>query len=297
LHYIWKNRLYNPESLKTAKGNLIEVIDPGLHNEDAGPDFFNAKIKINNTIWAGNVEIHLTSNDWYKHGHHRDEAYNSVILHISEVVNGVIVNEMGQELPQCEIKIPDTVRKSSDYLLFSRCKIPCWDFLASLSPLKLNAWLTYLAVERLERKTSDVNRLLNRFNNSWDDVFYIMLSRQIAMAFTTDTELLDLTERGVRIAIAALPLVGMQIVASSFFQSLGYAFKSIIQSLSRQLIFLVPGIILLPRLWELDGLWIALPISDTLAAMLSLTLLLGQIRLLKRMENEPLQSESIKTSN
>jgi Na+-driven multidrug efflux pump len=124
-----------------------------------------------------------------------------------------------------------------------------------------------------------------------------LFPRQIAMAFTTDTELLDLTERGVRIAIAALPLVGMQIVASSFFQSLGYAFKSIIQSLSRQLIFLVPGIILLPRLWELDGLWIALPISDTLAAMLSLTLLLGQIRLLKRMENEPLQSESIKTSN
>lgn len=186
LHYIWKNRLYNPESLKTAKGNLIEVIDPGLHNEDAGPDFFNAKIKINNTIWAGNVEIHLTSNDWYKHGHHRDEAYNSVILHISEVVNGVIVNEMGQELPQCEIKIPDTVRKSSDYLLFSRCKIPCWDFLASLSPLKLNAWLTYLAVERLERKTSDVNRLLNRFNNSWDDVFYIMLSRNFGFGINSD---------------------------------------------------------------------------------------------------------------
>ena len=172
--------------MKTAKGNLIEVIDPGLHNEDAGPDFFNAKIKINNTIWAGNVEIHLTSNDWYKHGHHRDEAYNSVILHISEVVNGVIVNEMGQELPQCEIKIPDTVRKSSDYLLFSRCKIPCWDFLASLSPLKLNAWLTYLAVERLERKTSDVNRLLNRFNNSWDDVFYIMLSRNFGFGINSD---------------------------------------------------------------------------------------------------------------
>lgn len=111
-----------------------------------------------------------------------------------------------------------------------------------------------------------------------------LFPRQIAMAFTTDTELLDLTERGVRIAVIALPLVGVQIVASGFFQSLGYAFKSIIQSLSRQLIFLVPGIILFPRIWGLDGLWIAMPISDTLAAILSTVLVVGQIRLLKRME-------------
>jgi Na+-driven multidrug efflux pump len=121
-----------------------------------------------------------------------------------------------------------------------------------------------------------------------------LFPRQIAMAFTTDTELLDLTERGVKIAVIALPLVGMQIVASSFFQSLGYAFKSIIQSLSRQLIFLVPGIILFPRLWGLDGLWVAIPVSDTLAAILSLTLLIGQIRILKRMEQEADQAGSLK---
>lgn len=105
-----------------------------------------------------------------------------------------------------------------------------------------------------------------------------------AAAFTTDSELLGITERGIRIAVAALPLVGFQIVSSSFFQSIGFAAKSIIQSLSRQLIFLVPGIILFPRLWGLDGLWIALPVSDTLAALLSLYLLMIQLRHLKRME-------------
>ncbi len=123
-----------------------------------------------------------------------------------------------------------------------------------------------------------------------------LFPRQIAMAFTTDIELLDLTERGVRIAVIALPLVGMQIVASSFFQSLGYAFKSIIQSLSRQLIFLVPGIILFPRLWGLDGLWIAIPVSDTLAALLSLTLLIGQIRILKRLDQGADQSATPKAN-
>ncbi|MDD4008349.1 MAG: DUF2851 family protein [Fermentimonas sp.] len=186
LHYIWKNRLYNPESLKTAKGTLIEVLDPGLHNEDAGPDFFNAKIKLNNTVWAGNVEIHLTSNDWYSHGHNHDKAYNSVILHVSEEVNRVVVNEMGQELPQCEMKVPERLRNSSDFLLFSKCRIPCKNFLTSLSSVKLNAWLTVLAFERLERKTNDINRHLKRFNNSWDDVFYVMLTRNFGFGINSD---------------------------------------------------------------------------------------------------------------
>ncbi|HBG57525.1 MAG TPA: MATE family efflux transporter [Porphyromonadaceae bacterium] len=105
-----------------------------------------------------------------------------------------------------------------------------------------------------------------------------------AAAFTSDSELLSITGRGIRIAIAALPLVGFQIVSSSFFQSIGFAAKSIIQSLSRQLIFLIPGIILFPRHWGLDGLWIAMPVSDTLAALLSLYLLSIQLRHLKRME-------------
>lgn len=110
--------------------------------------------------------------------------------------------------------------------------------------------------------------------------------RLFASAFTTDPELLSITEKGIRITVAAFPLVGIQIVASSFFQSLGYAAKSIIQSLSRQLIFLVPFIIIFPRLWGLDGIWIAMPVADTLAAILSIYLLIIQLRLLNRMEQE-----------
>ncbi|RNC64244.1 MATE family efflux transporter [Proteiniphilum sp. X52] len=110
--------------------------------------------------------------------------------------------------------------------------------------------------------------------------------RLFASAFTNDPELLSITEKGIRITIAAFPLVGIQIVASSFFQSLGYAAKSIIQSLSRQLIFLIPFIILFPRLWGLDGIWTAMPVADTLSAILSIYLLIIQLRLLNRMEEE-----------
>lgn len=112
----------------------------------------------------------------------------------------------------------------------------------------------------------------------------------MASAFTNDEELLEISGSGLRIALIALPLVGLQVVSSNFFQSIGFAAKSIIQSLSRQLIFLVPGIILLPRLWGLKGLWIAIPVSDTLAALLSLYLLVIQLRHLRQMEKE--QNES-----
>ncbi len=112
----------------------------------------------------------------------------------------------------------------------------------------------------------------------------LFFPRVFASAFTTDTELLGITERGIRIAVSVLPLVGFQIVSSSFFQSIGFAAKSIIQSLSRQLIFLVPGILILPRHFGLDGLWIAMPVSDILAFTLSFFLLTYQLRQLKRME-------------
>lgn len=114
----------------------------------------------------------------------------------------------------------------------------------------------------------------------------------LTSAFTSDEELLEISGTGLRLAMLALPLVGFQIVSSNFFQSIGFATKSIVQSLSRQLIFLVPGILLLPRIWGLKGLWIAIPVSDTLSALLSLYLLVIQLRHLRQMElgkgiNEP----------
>ena len=106
----------------------------------------------------------------------------------------------------------------------------------------------------------------------------------LTSAFTTDPELLEISGNGMRYAILALPLVGFQIVSSNFFQSIGFAIKSIIQRLSRQLIFLVPAIIILPRYWGLNGLWLAIPVSDILAAMLSFFLLSVQLRHLRKME-------------
>ena len=84
LHYVWKYKLYASTSLATTEGLPIAVIDPGIQNTDAGPDFFNAKIKIDGTVWAGSVEIHEKASDWLLHHHDSDKAYDSVILHVTE---------------------------------------------------------------------------------------------------------------------------------------------------------------------------------------------------------------------
>lgn len=120
--------------------------------------------------------------------------------------------------------------------------------------------------------------------SSFGFIMGMFFPRQLASVFTTDKELLDIAENGIRIAVLAFPVVGFQVVASNFFQSIGYALKAVIQSLSRQLLFFVPGLIVLPRFWGLNGVWAASPIADVLAALLSVYLLILQVRIIKRQQ-------------
>jgi len=82
LHYLWKFQKFPAHRLSTVKGESLEIVSVGIHNSDAGPDFFNSHIKINQQFWAGNVEIHLKSSDWYIHNHEIDPTYDAVILHV-----------------------------------------------------------------------------------------------------------------------------------------------------------------------------------------------------------------------
>ncbi|MFA5655707.1 MAG: DUF2851 family protein, partial [Dysgonamonadaceae bacterium] len=110
LHYIWKYKLYPNPNFVSSEGDEIEIIDAGILNTDAGPDFFNAKIKIEDKVWAGNIEIHKSSSDWKKHNHHSDPAYNSVILHVVEKIDCEIYTYQKRKVPQAVIEIPDNIR-------------------------------------------------------------------------------------------------------------------------------------------------------------------------------------------
>jgi len=186
LHYVWKYKLYNPETLVTLSGNPVLVIDQGVHNTHAGPDFFNAKIRIGNEIWAGNVEIHSYASDWMKHGHHTDKAYNSVILHVVEHSNAEVYAEDGHLISQLILKIPEKIRENYEYLLSRETFVPCLSQIRDVPKLYLTDWMNALLVERLGRKTDDLQKLLKDYKGDWGEVFYITLSRNFGFGINND---------------------------------------------------------------------------------------------------------------
>lgn len=185
LHYMWKYRLYPQREIVTADGSSVEVIDPGIQNKHSGPDFFNAKLRIGEVTWAGNVEIHNTSSEWYQHGHHRDPAYNSVILHLVARVNKEIINEKGKEVPQAFLSVPEKIKECAAYLIQTDLPLPCRDFLTGIDRCLIRSWLDDLSIERLERKCEEINTHLERYNHSWDEVFYVILSRNFGFGINS----------------------------------------------------------------------------------------------------------------
>ena len=116
MHYVWKHKLFPLRELETSDGQTVEVIDPGLHNHNAGPDFFNAKVRIGRTLWVGNVEIHDKSSDWYLHGHDKDQRYDNVILHVAGVLDAEVMNTNGEFVRQMQLDVPDNVREHYEEL-------------------------------------------------------------------------------------------------------------------------------------------------------------------------------------
>lgn len=186
LHYVWQFRLYQKD-LKTTSGQSIEVIDVGIPNMNEGPDFFNAKIKIEGKVWAGNIEIHYSSDEWKHHKHHTNEKYNSVILHIVKKANCDVVNTKNELIPQCEITYPEYINENYQFLIHSNTSVPCCNFIGSLPKLHINSWLNNLLFERLERKANQIYFLLEKFNNSWEDVFYVLLTRNFGFGLNSDS--------------------------------------------------------------------------------------------------------------
>jgi hypothetical protein len=187
LHSVWKHKLYVPGTFTTSEGMCLEIIDAGIYNSDAGPDFFNAKIKLDGQIWVGNIEIHTHSSDWYKHKHEKDKAYNSVILHVVEFIdNEEIRDESGRKIPQWMLSVPDSVRKNYLYLTGNNNSIPCLSRIKEIDRIYLSDWKNALLTERLERKTNTIYQLLDTYQDDWNEVLYICLSRNFGFGINND---------------------------------------------------------------------------------------------------------------
>lgn len=188
LHYCWKHRLLPlAAQLTTTDGQPLEVIDPGLHNRDSGPDFFNAKVRINGEMWVGNVEIHTSARDWYAHHHDSDPAYDNVILHvIANNDNEEILTHDGRRLPQLIISVPENIQANYRELLSTDAYPPCYKVIPSLPRLMTHSWMAALQTERLQQKTEDIQRRRDAVEGDWEKAYFTTLARTLGFGTNGD---------------------------------------------------------------------------------------------------------------
>lgn len=187
LHHIWKYQKFNTSDLKTSTGLPIKVFDPGFHNFDSGPDFEEARLKIDDIEWVGQVEIHVNASDWHKHGHSLDAHYNNVILHVVWNHDDEVLLE-DEILPVLELKrlVDHQLIHSYQHHIQSPETIACGTQLAQVPSLIIHSMLDKAAIERLERKATTILNQLARNGNDWEEVTYQTL--MVNFGFSTNKE-------------------------------------------------------------------------------------------------------------
>ncbi len=188
LHFLWKNKLFNQEDLLTHQGEAIHIKSFGQHNFDAGPDFSEAKVKIGDTTWAGNVEIHVNSSDWIKHCHNEDEAYDIVILHVVHHHDAEIERKDGSIIPTLELtgRFDRELFNRYTELMAQKLWIPCAAQFETVSEFKVKSWLNRMIIERLEQRTDGIQQRLLLNANDWEETFYQLLARNFGMKVNND---------------------------------------------------------------------------------------------------------------
>ncbi|NRR90431.1 DUF2851 family protein [Winogradskyella undariae] len=183
LHYIWKHKAFNSSLLVTTNDEKVRIVNLGQHNHNAGPDFFNSQLTIENQFWAGNVEIHIKSSDWYVHNHETDKAYDNVILHVVWEHDTEIFRKDNSEIPTLELKhyVDKSLIHNYQKLLKSKTWINCETNFNEVDDFLLNNWLERLYIERLEQKSETIQDLLIASNNDWEAVLFKMLLKNFGL--------------------------------------------------------------------------------------------------------------------
>ena len=184
LHYLWQYQLFNTANLKTTKEVVLSVKKVGQHNTNSGPDFLEAQVIIGGQLWAGNVEIHLKSSDWYVHAHEQNKAYDNVILHVVWEDDIRIFRSNNTAICTLELKglVPLQIKNNYN-ALFSRNRswIACANQLDEINAFTWSNWLERLYIERLEEKSIYIEKLLKESNNNWEAVLFQLLAKNFGL--------------------------------------------------------------------------------------------------------------------
>ena len=193
LHYVWMYKLFQKENLASTKGETIHVIKSGTYNTNAGPDFLNASIEIDNQTWVGNVEIHLKSSDWYLHHHENDANYDATILHVVYEHDMEVFLKENQILPTLVLKnliAPNLLHQYQKLVNSHSTWIPCGDQIQQVDAFTFSNWKERLFFERLERKSLLIQQLLKDQNNDFEAVLFQLLAKNFGLKVNGDAFLL-----------------------------------------------------------------------------------------------------------
>jgi hypothetical protein len=192
LHYIWKNQWFAKELLETVHKQSIFILNQGFPHQDAGPDFKQAVIKIDQVTWAGNVEIHIRSSDWYRHQHQNDLKYNSVILHVVYEHDQEVYIMEDTPLPTLELRslLSSQLLLRYSQLVNTSVPLPCAAYIEKLHPLMLQSFFTRLAFDRLTRKQAQIFEILHSFSEDWEQVLFYILCQ--SFGFKTNAPAFEL---------------------------------------------------------------------------------------------------------
>lgn len=188
LHFLWRSRRFDARNLLTTESHPIEIQVAGEQNTHAGPDFFNARLRIGDTFWAGNVEMHLQASEWIAHGHNNDPAYDNVVLHVVLEEDQPILRANGERIPCLEMKgrIPPHLLANYERLEREEAWIPCQQFFGTVPEIVRINWMDRLLVERLELKTSSIAAALLATENHWEEAYYRMLAHSFGLKVNVD---------------------------------------------------------------------------------------------------------------
>ena len=183
LHHVWQFKKFDIANLKTTKGESIQILNSGQYLQLAGPDFFNAQLIIGNQKWAGNVEIHLKSSDWYVHNHEKDSNYDSVILHVVWEHDVPIFRKDNSEIPTLELKEYVSLSDLHKYqsLVSQKSWIYCENELQNVDEFVFKNWQERLFFERLERKSQLIFELAEDSNQDWELVLFCLLAKNFGL--------------------------------------------------------------------------------------------------------------------
>lgn len=190
-HCLWLYRAFG-RTITLTDGRRVEVVAPGIHNPHAGPDFSDARLRFNGNLWAGNVEIHIRTSDWYFHGHDSDPAYDNVLLHVAASEDAPVCRKDGSPVPTFITgDLPPNLLRLHSRLSRGLDNVRCLPDLVDLHPLILTDALESLAMERLHAKADAMRTTLHALNGDWDRTLFIFLARALGFGLNgTPFELL-----------------------------------------------------------------------------------------------------------